>query len=478
MVESPTSWTAAGITRRIRDGEVSTMMVVDAFLERIHARNDRTNAFITVTDDLAREMARDADDALESGTPLGPLHGVPVAIKDLYDVKGVPTTSGSLLVEDRNAEEDSLAVERLRGAGAVVLGKTNTPEFGMGPTSDNRVAGPTGTPFDPDRVAGGSSGGAGAAVADSLVPLAHGSDGGGSIRTPASFCGVYGLKPSYGVIPNPSRPNAFASHTPFSSEGPLTRTVEDAAIMLDAMAGRHPRDPLSVPLEVDYRDATDEPIDELSIAYSHDLGAFPVSSTVRDIIDDAVSAFETAGATVESVEPDLGHSQQEILEANKVFMDALFQMIMEGFERKGYDPRGADQELLGPDLIFLIEESEPPSVREYKKADVVRTHVYDGVQDIFEQHDLLVSATLSLPAFPHGEYPSSVDGVEVEGRGGWSLTLPYNFSGHPAASIPAGFIDGLPVGLQIAGRRFADDDVLAASAAFERIRPWSDAYPD
>lgn len=472
-----TRLTAAGIARRIKDGDLTPTEVVEAHLERIHERADRTNAFVTVTEDLAREMVADAERAIEEGEALGPLHGVPVAIKDLDDVAGITTTSGSLLFEDDVAEEDSPFVARLKDAGAIVVGKTNTPEFGLGTTTDNRVAGKTGTPFDPARVSGGSSGGAAAALGDSLVPLAPGSDAGGSIRIPASLCGVYGLKPTYGLVPNVGRPNAFAHHTPLSHEGPLARTVEDAAIALDVMAGDHPRDPFSVPAQEDYHAAADRPIDDLSIAYSPDMGVFPVEPAVREVLDDAVSAFERAGASVDRVDPDLGHDQEEILDTFYAMATVRWQSLFDDLESQGFDPRGADRDRLRPYLVDLAMDAEVPSTREYKQLDVVRTDVFDGLQDLFAEYDLLVTATLATTAFPHGEEPTEIDGVEIEPYRGWVLTQPYNFTGHPAASIPAGFVDGLPVGMQIAGQRHADDVVLAASGAFERRRPWYDEYP-
>ncbi|THE66662.1 amidase [Salinadaptatus halalkaliphilus] len=477
MTQPLTRLTAAALARRIRDGEHSPTAVTETFLERIHERNDRTNAFVTVTEEYARERAEAAERALADGEVLGPLHGVPVAIKDLDDVAGCRTTSGSLLFEDRIADDHSPFVARLEAAGAIVVGKTNTPEFGLGTTTDNRVAGPTGTPFDPDRVSGGSSGGAAAALGDMLVPLAPGSDAGGSIRIPASLCGVYGLKPTYGLIPNVSRPNGFASHTPFSHKGPMARSVEDAALALDVMAGPHPRDPFSVPAQESYREAVSRPIDELKIAYSPDMGIYPVEPAVRDVLDDAIAAFERAGATVDTVDPELGHDQTEIMDAFYTMATVRWQSLFDELEDQGFDPRGSDRDRLRPYLVDLILEAETPTTPEAKRADVVRTNVFDGLQDLFAEYDLLATATLATTAFPHGEEPETIDGTEIEPLRGWVLTQPYNLTGHPAASIPAGLSDGLPVGLQLAGQRHADDAVIAASGAFERQRPWDDDYP-
>lgn len=478
MGKSITRLTASGMARRVRDGDYSPTEVVEAHLDRIRRRNDRTNAFVTVTDELAREMAAEAERSISEGEPLGPLCGVPVAIKDLNDVAGVRTTSGSLLFEDRIADSDSPFVARLKEAGAIIIGKTNTPEFGLGSTTGNRLVGETSTPFDPERVSGGSSGGAAAALGDSLVPLAPGSDAGGSIRIPASLCGVYGLKPTYGRIPSVSRPNAFASHTPMSHNGPMARTVEDAAISLDVMAGSHPDDPFSIPAQADYRAAVNHHIDDMKIAYSPTMGVYPVSQSVRDVLEDAISAFERAGAIVDEVDPDLGHTRGEILDAFYTMATVRWQSLFDNLEEQGFDPRGSDRDRLRPYLVDLIVEADEPTTRAYKRADVIRTNVFDGLQAIFEEYDLLITATLSTTAFPHGEEPERIDGVDIEPLRGWVLTQPYNFTGHPAASIPAGFVDGLPVGMQMAGRRHEDETVIAASAAFERQRPWYDTYPE
>ncbi|ELY65417.1 amidase [Natronococcus jeotgali] len=477
MGRDSTQCSAAGVARRVRDGERSPVDVVDDHLERIRERNERTNAFVTVAEESAREAAREAERAIDEGEPLGPLHGVPVAVKDIDDVAGIETTSGSLLLEDRVADADTAYVARLKAAGAIVVGKTNAPEFGVGTTTDNRVVGPTSTPFDLERTAGGSSGGAGAALADRLVPLAPGSDTGGSIRIPASACGVYGLKPTYGLVPNVDRPNAFASHTPFYHVGPMTRTVEDAALALSAMAGTHRDDPHSVPATDDYLAAVGRPIDDLRIAYSPDLGVYPLEPAVRETIDDAVDSLERAGATVEEVDPEFGHDREEILEAFYAMATVRWQATLDELEAAGYDPRGEDRDRLHDAFVETVVDATPPTVRKLTRADVVRSRLFDGLQDRFEEFDLIASATLATTPFPHGEAPTTIDGVDVSPRRGWVLTQPYNLTGHPAASVPAGFVDGLPVGLQLAGARFGDADVLAASAALERRRPWRDRYP-
>ncbi|MFC7212675.1 amidase [Saliphagus sp. GCM10025334] len=472
------SRSATDLADSIRRGDLSPIDVVEAHLERIDERNDTINAFLTVCDDRAREQARAAQRSIDDGDPLGPLHGVPVAIKDLYDVAGVRTTYGSRVFEDNVPSEDSIVAERLQAAGAIVIGKTNTPEFGRSGTTDNRLRGPTPTPFDLDRTAGGSSGGSAAAVADGLVPLAHGTDAGGSVRIPASFCGVFGMKPSYGRVPIASRPDAFSHHSPTCCAGPITRTAEDAALMLSVLAGPHPRDPFSLPDDgTAYVDAVTDPVTEaigdLRIGYSPDLGVFPVANEVRAAVDDAVDALEAAtDAMIERVDVDYGRSHEEILETMYTGWSAVGHALHNIHVKRehGIDLYEDHRDELSQYSIDTIERGREYPAIDYKLVDVARTNVLDGLQDVFAEYDLLLSPTVGVPAFDKTtDGPSSIDGEPIP-SGGWHLTLPYNFTGHPAASVPAGLTDGgLPVGLQIAGRRFGDDTVLAAGAAFERI---------
>jgi len=482
-----TTASAAELAARIRRGDLSPVTAVEECLERIHERDEALNAFVTVLDDEARERAREAERAVESGAELGPLHGVPIAVKDLFDFKaGVRNTMGSKPFAEYVPEQSATYVDRLEAAGAIVVGKTNTPEFGHKGTTDNRIQGPTSTPFDLDRNAGGSSGGSAAAVADGIVPIAQGSDGGGSVRIPASFCGVYGFKPSFGRVAQAIRPDAFLTHTPTIHAGPITRTVEDAALMIEVMSGPHPRDPLSVPDEnPDYLGAVRRGIDGADVAYSPDFGVFPVDERVRAVVDDAVDGFETAGATVDRVDIGLDHDQTALAELWLREIGMLYHSAVEGFKAEGLDLLGDHRDELCTEFAELLEDTQGLGIVEYKRDEHLRTEVYDAVQDVFVEYDLLVTPTLAVPPVENETDPdvqtvgpTEVDGEPVDPLIGWCLTYPINFTGHPAASVPAGLTDdGLPVGLQVVGDRFADTDVLAASAALERARPWHDTYP-
>ncbi|MFB6131652.1 MAG: amidase [Salinigranum sp.] len=476
---------ATELAARIRNGELSPVEVVENCFDRIRARNDDTNSFVTLLEDDGLERAREAQRAVERGDSLGPLHGVPVAVKDLFDFKaGVRNTFGSVPFEDFVPEQSSTYVSRLEAAGAIVVGKTNTPEFGHKGTTDNVLFGATSTPFDLDRNAGGSSGGSAAAVADGLVPIAQGSDGGGSVRIPASWCGVYGFKATYGRVAQEFHPDGFLSHTPFIHAGPLTRTVDDAALMLDVMSGFHPRDPLSAPDDdSDFVGAVRRGIDGLHVAYSPDFGAFPVDDRVRAVVDDAVEAFEEAGATVERIDLDLGHAQAELADIWLRQIGALYQSMLVGFEQQGIDLLGDHRDELTPEFAELLEETYDLDIRRAKRDDIVRTDVYHAVQDVFDTYDLLVTPTLSVPPVENADDgntvgPSEINGESVDPLIGWCPTYVTNFTGHPSASIPAGLTgDGLPIGMQLVGDRFDDETVFAASGAFERVRGWAHTYP-
>ncbi len=463
---------------------LSPVEIVRGYLDAIERRNPSINAYVTVLADSALEAAQAAERAVMRGDALGPLHGVPFALKDLFETKaGVRTTYGSLPLRDHVAAATSTPVARLEAAGAIALGKTNTPEFGYKGTTDNRLFGPTSTPFAPGKNAGGSSGGSAAAVAAGLAPLGEGSDGGGSIRIPAAMCGVYGFKATFGRVPVAARPDAFLLHTPYAHSGPLTRSVEDAALMLRVMAGPDPRDPLSLPeLHDDLEAATRAPVAGMRVAYSPDFGGFPVEPRVRAVVERALGALEELGMHVEVVDFAWTRPHQELADMWTRTSAVRARESAVSMQRAGIDLLGALAEELDPDYRHKLERAKAVSAVEYRLDDVLRTEVYDTLQDVFDDHDLVVTPTLCVAGIDNAadgttRGPDEVEGQRVDPFIGWCLTYPINFTGHPAASLPAGTTpEGLPVGMQLIGRRFEDARVLAASAAFERARPWSGAY--
>lgn len=459
LCEQSATWLAS----RIRDGHVSATDAVDAYLNRIEEKNSDLNAYVTVIGESARNAAREADTARSRGEPVGPLHGVPIALKDLGAMKkGVRHTFGSQLFAEYEAPRTALIVERLEAAGAIVLGKTNTPELGHAGVTTNKLVGPTASPVDHSRNAGGSSGGSAAAVGAGMAALATGSDAGGSIRIPAACCGVFGMKPSFGLVPNDSRPNAFGNKRHHTASGPLARTVEDGALMLDVLAGPDQVDPGSVPVEVDFRDAVDQSIDGYTVAYSPALDVFDVEPAVQSVVEDTRGAFEAAGASIKEIEVDHGCSMAELTEAVDVtFTTAMAGVVETIATSSGVDFRAHPDEV-SESLLAMVETGQKWTTRDRERSGVVRTRLYDGIQSVFETSDILVTPTLACSGFDR-QAPSDVVGW------GDALTWPFNVTGHPAASVPVGRTgDGDPVGLQVVGRRYGDEAVLAASAALEQ----------
>jgi amidase len=476
--------TVAELADRIRRKELSPVEVVDAAIEGIEAHNDRVNAFVYMGFEEARERARAAEQALASGEELGPLHGVPTAMKDLFDFKpGWPSTFGGVrAMKDFVPDFYCAWAERMERAGAIIVGKTNSPVMGFRGTCDNPLFGPSRNPFDTSRNTGGSSGGSAAAVATGMMPVAEGTDGGGSIRIPASWCGVYGYKQSFGRVPYVARPNAFTGTWPFLFEGPLTRTVRDAALCVQAIAGYDPRDPFALPEPVDLVGAVDRSIEGMRIAYSPDFDVFPVEPAVSEVVGEAVRGFEAAGAHVEEAKLGIERDQRELSDLWCRLIIPINVEAFEMFKAQGLDLLADHREDFPPEYLRWVDEGYRMTVPEVMRDQEMRTEVYDAIQGVLEDHDLLVTPTLACLPVENADDgntkgPTEINGVEVDPLIGWCLTYPINFSGHPAASIPAGMAEGnLPVGMQIVGRRYADADVLAASAAFERIRPWQDSY--
>jgi amidase/aspartyl-tRNA(Asn)/glutamyl-tRNA(Gln) amidotransferase subunit A len=380
-------------------------------------------------------------------------------------------------------DSDSTYVSRIERSGAIIIGKTNTPEFGHKGTTDNLLHGPTSTPFAVGRNSGGSSGGSAAAVAAGLAPVAQGSDGGGSVRIPAAWCGVYGFIGSYGRLASVTRPDGFATQTPFISPGPLSRTVADAALLFSVMAGPDRRDPFSLPGGgLDSIAATARPAGHLRVACDMTFGGFPVEPAVASVFAEAVRSLADCVQAVEPVELNLGLSHAD-LTALWMRQNALSCAgVAIALQEQGIDLLGNHAHEMSPELVALIEQGYGLSVRQQKLDAMARTRVLDKIESVFERYDLLVTATLGCLPVPndpsgHTKGPSAVNNEQVDPLIGWCLTHPVNLIGHPAASAPAGLSsNGLPVGLQLIGPQFGEEQVLTASAAFEQVRPWIDSY--
>jgi len=474
---------AAELAGRIRRRELSPVDLMTSTIQRIERRNPSLNAFVFTDFDQAMERARAAEAAVTSGAKLGPLHGVPTAMKDLFDFKpGWPSTFGGIRTL-RNQVIDAYCpyAERMERAGAIIVGKTNSPIMGLRGIADNYLFGPTHNPFDLTRNPGGSSGGSAAAVADGLVSIAEGTDAGGSIRIPAAWCNVYGYRASQGRVAYTGRPNAFGGLNPFVFEGTLTRTVEDAAVGLQILAGPDSRDPFSLTSTPDFQAALSRQVTGWRIAYTPNFDVFPIESAVADVVAEALQGFVDAGATVETVKVGIKRSQRELSDLWNRMIMPLNISGLEGLKAAGVDLMRDHPEDLPPEYRHWIEIGYGLSAMDVWNDMVMRTEVYDAIESVLQNHELLVSPTLAcLPVKNATDGntlgPTQINGEEVDPLIGWCLTYLTNFSGHPSASIPAGLAGGLPVGMHIVGRREQDVDVLAASAAFERARPWSDAY--
>ena len=449
---------AVDIVEKLKGGEIKAAEIVEDCLEKIERLNPKINAFVTLNE-KAVEEARKAD----SSTPLA---GLPVAIKDNVETKGIRTTYCSKLYENYVPEEDAVIVERLKKAGAIILGKTNMPEFGLIAYTDNPMFGPTRNPFDLSKTVGGSSGGSAAAVAAGMVPVASGNDGGGSIRIPASFCGLYGLKPTFGRVPcYPSIPIFVGLH----SEGFLTRYVEDTALMLDLVKGWDLRDINSLPDDgISYLKAIEEQPENVKIAFSPDLGYATVDSEVEEIVRKAAFRLEKF-CEVEEVKLEVPKLEAEL--TMKVVLEVVTFMgeRMEEWEKVAFPP-----------YLGFMPLAQSLTYREYIKIEERKMELWKALKRVFENYDYLITPTVACKPFEIGKIsPDEINGKFITPIGWMPFTYPFNFTGQPAASIPAGFSkEGLPVGMQIVGKRYDDAGVLRISKAFQDISPWQDKYPE
>ena len=462
MANDELCWmSAADLAAAVSRKKISPVDVVDAVLARIE-KLERLNAYVTVVADGARKAARAAERAvMKKGARLGPLHGVPFSVKDLVITNGVRTTFGTPLYKDHVPTEDAPMVERLKAAGAIMLGKTNTPTFGWIGATRNLLFGATRNPWNLERTPGGSSGGASAAVSAGLGPLAIGTDGGGSIRIPSSFAGIFGLKPSFGRIPT-YPPSAAWS---LSHVGPMTRTVKDAALMMNVCAGPDERDVYSLPAApVDYVRALKGSLRGLRVAYSDSLGyAKILDPEVRAATAQAARVFREFGCRVEEVNPGWPSPFE------------AWRPIFAGGIAARLAPYLGERDKIDAGLLRIIDETLKASPTVYVQAWFDRLAWWQHPRQFFAKYDLLLTPTLACPAFKVGlDNATEIAGKPVPEWAWTPFTYPFNLTGQPASSVPCGFTaSGLPIGL----RRFDDVTVLRASAAFEAARPWAHKRP-
>jgi len=454
------------LAARIRSRDLSPVAVVDALLARIE-RCGVLNAFITVTADAARAQAASAEREIAAGRYRGPLHGIPVSLKDLVDTKGIRTTRGSRIFADRIPTEDAAVAARLYHAGAVLLGKNALHEFAFGVTTNNPHYGPTRNPWRLDRIPGGSSGGSGAAVAAGLGPVSIGTDTGGSIRIPAAFCGIVGLKPTYGRV---SRHGVFPLSWSLDHVGPLTRTVEDAALVLQAIAGPDPLDPSTLGQTVpEFASGLAAPITGLRVGVLADEYHGEMADDVREPFRAALDVLAERGLDLEDVEFPRAN------EARTAAATVLFAEAASVHERWLRD-RPADY---GVDTLTLLQQGQFITATQYLRAQRVRTLVVNEVGTLLRRYAALVLPAIPVVAPAIGQPTVTLGGRPGDTRGAVTrLVRLINFVGLPAITVPCGFgADGLPVGLQVVGRAMDEPTVLAIAHAYERATPWHTRRP-
>jgi amidase len=450
--------TARHVVELLRKGEITPVELVDASAERIAEVEPAVNALPTLAVERAREHAqRLMKDGAPKDAPRGYLYGLPVAIKDLKDVAGVRSTKGSPIFADHIPERSDYLVENIEAKGGMVIAKSNTPEFGAGANTFNAVFGKTRNPWDTSKTCGGSSGGSAVALATGEVWLATGSDLGGSLRIPASFCSIVGMRPSPGRVPHGPKDMPFAS---LSVEGPMARTVGDLALFLDTQAHEAALDPISIPApEKSFVDAVDSPVAPKRVAYTSDLGIAPVDPEVRSICAEAVKKFQDFGAAVEGASIDL-HDSEEIFQTMRAAQYAAQYGKLLAQHR----------DLFKQDIVWNIEKGQALTSEDVNAAELARGALYNRTAAFFNDYDLLVSPAVLVPAYDINQpYVSEAGGVKFDNYVSWLvMSFALTLTACPSISVPCGFTAaGLPVGLQITAPRANEAALLSAAALFE-----------
>jgi aspartyl-tRNA(Asn)/glutamyl-tRNA(Gln) amidotransferase subunit A len=472
-VQDDLCWlSATDAAARIREGVLSPIAYTEAILARVDALQPRLNCFATVVADRARAAAHAAEAAVQKGAKLGPLHGVPVHIKDLFDTAGITTAHGSAVHATNVPARDNILVARLKAAGAIVMGKTTTPEFGHKGITDSPVYGITRNPWNTDCAAGGSSGGAASAVASGQGPLGLGTDGAGSIRIPASTCGVVGHKPTLGLVPFEQTGDAFAN---YGYAGPLARTVADAALMTRVLAGPSDSDPWTVqhpPLSIDTQWPAQR-LEGLRVGCISRMANLAVDRDVADATARMADLLTLQGAHVEECVEAIDWAERE---------GRILYMGGQAASYGGFEDHWGDR--LDPSLRRFMAEGRTYTLIEYRQAQFARTRLYRAVQQLFDRYDVLLTPTLPTASLP-ADFRVGLDSITIEGtktqstRIGWSACVyPFNLTGHPALTIPSGFDShGIPIGVQLVGRWWADNELFRIAAQLERLSPWHARRP-
>ena len=459
--------TAVELSRRLRARELSARDVMAAHLARIERINPKVNAIVTLLAEQGTELAAAADERLARGEDVGLLHGLPIAHKDLVETKGIRTTFGSPIYKHHVPERDELIVQRLKNAGAITIGKTNTPEFGAGSHTYNEVFGETLNPYDTTKTCGGSSGGAAVALACGMLPLADGSDMGGSLRNPANFCNVVGFRTSPGRVPVwPAEVGWF----PISVQGPMARTVEDAALMLAAIAGPDPRSPIAIAEPGDlFASSLQRDFRGVKISWSRDFGGLPVDPNVSAVIDSQRGTFASLGCQLVDGEPDF-RDADEIFKVWRAWRFELkFSQLIE-----------AHRDQIKETIIWNAEEGQKLSGPQLARAEAKRTALYHRVREFMDEYEFMIYPVSQVPPFDiQQRYVEEINGQRLDTYIDWMKSCYYiTVTGLPAISVPCGFTDGgLPVGIQIVGRHHDDLGVLQLAYAFQQATECWKKYP-
>lgn len=466
----------------VNDKKIKPTDIITYFKKRIENKNKYINAFVYTKFDDAYKRAEELEKKLSNNEYCGPFAGVPFALKDfLPSKKGWTNSHGGIKCLITTDLDDGIFCKAMEEAGGIAIGKCNAPAYGFRGTTDNKLYGPTSTPYNLSYNAGGSSGGSAAAVAAGLVLIAEGGDAGGSIRIPASCCNLYGFKAGIGTLPNVCRPDAYSTTHPYCFSGGLTKCVKDSVILLSYMSKYNSRDPMCIPFKRNYLEEYYKPLSSIKIAYTDDFNIFETDKEVNKIIFNALDTFKRIGIIVDKVNFSFKHSALEMAKewCKGITVDCAIDL--NNYKKIGNDLLKEHEKDFPDEFIFYKKLCDKLTIDDLYKFNLVRTDVLDQFENIFDKYDFIISPVLCVKGIKNSadkntKGPSNINGKEVEPLIGWTQTFLANFTGNPAASIPAGFIDDLPIGMQIIGKRYHDIDVLKLSKLYENLNPWINKY--